>query len=554
VPDDVQTREASQRDATPLIQDFNRLREHRRHWDDQWQEIADHGLGRRDYTVKREPGRQRNVRIYDTTMADSNGLLAAALHALLTNPSTSWFDLAFQSPQFNEIDESARWLEAVRQVMTNSFRRPESGFTTQMHEFYTDLTGFCTACVFVEDDVGKGPSFSARPMGEIFIDEDFAGNITVTYRKFTLKAWQAVAQFGKKNVPRAQDNVKHERGDVEMDFIHLVRKRDQPLPGNIFAQGMPWESIYVDLDSSKVILEGGYHEMPYLTSRWSKDAGELYGRGPGITSLPSAKMLNAIWRTYIRSAEKQADPPLLVEDDGVMPGSQLRTTPNSQISIRPTGSGQPPVQYLEHRGRYDVADNVIETFTSRIQRAFHNEIIQAFQDPRMTATQVIELARLSQRILSPVLGRMQTEILEPMINRTFGILSRANAFPPPPDFLQGQELRIDYVSPVARAQRASESQAVLDTFTALAAMAEADPGVLDNFNFDEAARTLGDGNGIPLKVIRPRKEVGAIREERQRQQEEQQQLEQALQLAETASKFDQGGGAQAAPAQGQTLQ
>jgi len=537
VPDDRTTggmRAAS--DAVDITKHFDHLRDDRRHWDDQWQEISDHGLGRRDYTVKRERGRQRNVRIYDTTMLDANNLLAAALHSLLTNPSTNWFDLAFESEQFNEIHESAMWLEMVKKGMVNAFRRPESGFTTQMHEFYTDLTGFCTSCLYVEAEPGFGPKFSARPMGEIYIDEDFSGVITITYRKFELKAWQAVAQFGAKNVPNALSKVEGQNGDEDMEYLHCVRKRRQPLPGSIFAKGMKWESVYIDLQTKKVVSEGGYHENPYLTARWSKDAGELYGRGPGITSLPSAKMLNAIWRTYIRSAEKQADPPLLVEHDGVMPQSQLRTTPNSQIVVQPTGSGQPPVQYLEHRGRYDVADNVIQTFTGRIQRAFHNEIIQAFQDPRMTATQVIELARLSQRILSPVLGRMQTEILEPMINRVYGILSRSNGFPAPPEFLKGADLRIDYVSPVARAQQASESQAILDTFTALAAMAEADPGVLDNLNMDEAARVIARGNGIPLKVVRPRAEVAEIREERQEQLEQQQQLEQGMAVAETVAK------------------
>lgn len=537
MPDDVQTRGRSKRDVHAMIDFYEKLREDRRHWDDQWQEISDHSLGRRDYTVRREKGRQRNVRIYDTTTLDSNNLLAAALHALLTNPATDWFDLKFQTEQLNEIDESARWLETVKRGMINAFRRPESGFTTQMHEFYTDLTGFCTSCIYVEDDVGFGPTFSARPMGEIYIDEDFAGNITITYRKFRLKAWQAVAQFGAKNVPQAVKNVDGNAAEKEMDFLHLVRKRDQPLAGSIFSEGLEWESIYIDLQHKEVVLEGGFHEQPYLTARWSKDAGELYGRGPGITSLPSAKMLNAIWRTYIRSAEKQADPPLLVEDDGVMPGSQLRTTPNSQITVRPTGSGQPPVQYLEHRGRYDVADTVVQNFTTKIQRAYHNEIIQAFQDPRMTATQVIELARLSQRILSPVLGRMQTEILEPMINRVFGILSRTSDFPVAPEFIQDEELRIDYVSPVARAQKASEVQAVADSFTLLAAMSEADPGVLDNMNFDEIARMTLEGNGVPLKAIRTRDEVIEIRTQRQEQQEQQQQLEQTLAVADSASKL-----------------
>jgi len=516
---------------------WEKLRDGRTEWENHWQEVADHTLGRRDFNTKRQPGTQRQIKIYDTTARDATNLLAAALHSLLTNPATDWFDLRFQRSQLNEVDEAVLWLDEVEQEMLNSFRRPESAFNTNMHEVYTDLVAFGTSGIFVEDEPGFGARFSSRPLSELFIDEDHSGRITVVYRKFKLLAWQAVKQFGKEAVPRSAKDVEANHVNNEHEFLHLVRRNPQPLPGRIDAKGMPWASIYISLDDKKVVSEGGYFENPYMVSRWNKDSGELYGRGPGIDSLADAKMLNAIWRTYIRNAEKAADPPLLVEDDGVMPGSQLRITPSARITVRPTGSRLDPVRYLEHRGRFDISDLVIETKTQLIRKAYHSEIIQAFQDPRMTATQVIELARLSQRILSPVLGRMQTELLEPMIERVYGILSRSPNFPQAPDFLQGQEIKIEYVSPVARAQKASESQAILDSFQAIAAMATVDPGVVDNVNMDSAARAIFEGNGVPAKIMRPKAEVIEIRRAQAEAQAQQQQLAEGLAVAEGASKL-----------------
>lgn len=519
-----------------LLRDFDALKSKRVHWENQWQEVSDFSLGRRTFTTEREPGRQRNVRLYDTTARDANTLLAAALHSLLTNPATDWFDIKFTLHELNEIDEAALWLETVKGRMQSAFRRQEAAFTTQMHEVYSDLTGFNTTCMYVDDEVGFGPKFSARPLSEIYIDEDSTGRVSVTYRRFTMKHWQAVDQWGKDAV-RAQAAVDNNKGHEEGTYLHLVRKRGAPLPGDIEASGMPWESIYISVDEKKIVSQGGFFENPYMVARWSKDSGEIYGRGPGIDTLPDSKMLNQIWRTYIRNAEKRADPPIMVEDDGIMPGAQVRITPQAVINVRNDNPNGPAVQYLEHRGNFDISDFVIETRTSRIQKAFHSEIIQAFQDPRMTATQVLELAKLSQRILSPVLGRMQTELLDPMVRRVYGIESRTSTFPVAPPEIQGQSLRIEYVSPVARAQKASESQAILDSFAAAAAMAEVRPDALDNIDFDAAIRAIFDGNGVPLSIMRPKRQVISIRRERQEQIEEQEQLEQGLAVADSASKL-----------------
>ena len=520
-----------------LMRQFSDSQDRRRNWENIWQEIADHSLMRRDFTVQREPGRQRGIRVYDTTSRDSNNLLAAALHSLLTNPATRWFDLRYISEELNEIDDATYYLEEVKEIALNAFSRPQSGFTTNIAEVYNDLPGFGTAVMFIQEDVEMGPKFISRPLAETFIDVDHTGRIAIVYRNFKMRAWQAVDFFGEKDLPDKIVKSSMKDSNKEFDFLHVVQRRDLPMPGNLDASGMPWESIYICVDTKEVIREGGFHEMPYMVARWTVDAGEIYGRGPGVDALPEQKMLNAIWRTYIRNAEKAVDPPLLVDDDGILPGSQLRVTPSAQIVVRNDGGNRDPVRYLESRAQFPWASEIIETRSRKIEKAFHSEIIQAFQDPRMTATQVIELARLSQRILSPVLGRMQVELLEPMIERVVGILSRRSDFPVPPDFLAGEELKIEYVSPVARAQKASEAQAILDSFSAAAAVAEADPSVMDNIDLDVAVRKIFEGNGVPVQVLRQREDVLEIRQAQAEAVEAQQQQQAMAQGGDTIAKL-----------------
>ena len=129
----------------------------------------------------------------------------------------------------------------------------------------------------------------------------------------------------------------------------------------------------------------------------------------------------------------------------------------------------------------------------------------------MSATQVLQLVQEMQRLLGPMLGRQQAELLEPMIERVFGILLRAGMLPPLPAALVGVPLRVDHVSPIARAQKAGDAQAVLRTLEAAEAMAVLDPQVTDLIDPDAGLRLIAEANGVPAKALRGVEDVAMLR-------------------------------------------
>lgn len=522
--------------ALRAIAQFNQLKGERHTWEDTWQRIADNMVGRRDFNVIREPGERRMSDIHDITALLSGELLAGALHSLMTNSAAKWFRLGIEDPDLAEHPDVQLWIDQIAEPQIYSaINRPEAGFNPQMHEVYFNLTLFCTAALSIEEEIGRGVVFSSRPLMEVFIAEDPFGRVDTVFRNVKMTARQAVARWDERAPEQAHKLVTKGRPEEKITALQAIRPNTNPKPGRLDFTGMPWSSLFLDPAKKTVIDEGGFWEMPVMVARWSKDAGERYGRGPGITALADAMMLNAMWKTILKGAQKMVDPPILMDNDGVV--TQLRTAPGSVNIQEATSLRENSVRPLLTQGRPDLGIDLVNRKQDNIKSAFHSEVLPLFNSPYMTATQVLELVQQAQRFLSPILGRLQAELLEPMIERIFGIEQRAGRLNPIPEVLADQNIRVEYISPIARAQKASDVAAIVDTFQVAAELEQVVPGTMDNLDADAGIREIAEAKGVPESIVRDAQFVEEMRERQQELLQEQQQQQQLLEGAAAASKL-----------------
>ena len=501
-----------------------------------WQLIADNEVGRRDFNVIRTPGDRRMGDIHDITALLSGELLAGALHSLMTNSASKWFRLGLEDPDLAQHPDVRLWTDQIAEPqMYNAINRPEAGFNPQMHEVYFNLTIFCTAALSIEEEIGRGAVFSSRPLMEVYIAEDPFGRIDTIFRNVRMTARQAISRWGPKAPAKAHELVSKDKPEERVDVLQAIRPNLDLKAGRLDFTGMPWSSLFIDPKGKTVIDEGGFWELPVMVARWSKDAGERYGRGPGITALADAMMLNAMWKTILKGALKMVDPPMLMDNDGVI--SQLNTAPGSVNIQEATSLRENSVRPLLTGGRPDLGIDLVNRKQQNIQSAFHSEVLPLFNSPYMTATQVLELVQQAQRFLSPILGRLQSELLEPMIQRIFGIELRAGRLDPIPPILAGQNIAVEYVSPIARAQKASDVASIIEMFEVAAGMEAIAPGVTDNLDADVAIRKIAEAKGIPVSIVRDANFVAEIRERKQELAAEQQQKQEMLETADAAAKL-----------------
>ena len=153
------------------------------------------------------------------------------------------------------------------------------------------------------------------------------------------------------------------------------------------------------------------------------------------------------------------------------------------------------------------------------------------ETPQMTATEVLERAREKGALLSPTMGRQQSELLGPMIEREVDLLMKQGLLPRMPDALieAKGEFDIEYDSPLSRSQRAEEASGWLRTLEAAIAYANTtqDLAVLDQFNTDVIYSQLAEINAVPPSWLNGPEQVQALRADRAQQQQTQQMIEAA---------------------------
>ena len=519
--------------AVALMRRLDRLAEQRSTWESHWQEIADYMRPRKaDITKKSQtPGAKRSELIFDGTAIHAAELLSASLHGMLTNMSTPWFSLRFTNTDLNQDDMAKEWLEQTEDVLYAAFHR--SNFQEQIHELYDDLILFGTGVMLVEPDMDTTFRFSTRHIAECYLAEDEKGRVNTVYRKFRMFARAAINQFGKENVGDKILKIDDRDPYEQVQIVHVVLPRDERDKGKIDQINKAYASYYIEPEERTVLSESGFDELPYVVPRWLKSSYELgYGRSPSMNSLSDTKVLSKMSEITLRAAQKQVDPPLLVPDDGFM--LPIRTVPGG-LNFYRSGT-RDRIEPLQIGANQPLGLNMEEQRRNAIRQAFYVDQLIMSQGPQMTATEVLQRTEEKMRLLGPVLGRLQAELLQPLITRCWNIMLRNKLLPEAPPELAADNIEIEYVSPLAKAQKQSEVQAVVRMLEMMQPIAQLDPGVLDHLDTDGLARHVIKVLGIPAQVVRGEFEINQIRQQRQQKEQQQAEMQQAQMAAEAAGK------------------
>lgn len=515
-------------DVNKIVARVGQLESERRPHERIWLDCFDHsfpvrGSGFEGDVYDASRVQRKKADLVDDTATDAAQILASSLMGGMTPANARWFQLTVEGVD----DAGTQWLDDSAQIIWQSIH--QANFDAAGLESNLDVVGAGWAVLYVDEADDGGLAFESWPLAQCYVSASKRGGLIDTiYRKYRLGAGQAFELYGDRLSENAQKLAK-ERPDDRIDLLMAIYPRASWLPAAQIARNLPFASCHVELSGKRLLRESGYHEFPCVVPRWRLLPQSHYAVGPMLDALPSARRLNSIARMELAAMDLAVAGMWIAENDGVLNAATVKVGPRKIIVANSVNS----MKELKSGSDFNASFTKSEQLQSQIRKILMADQLQPQDGPAMTATEVHARMALIRQLLGPVFGRLQSEFLQPLIARCFGLAYRAGALGQPPASLSDRELSVEYVSPLARAQRLQDVTAMDQYETVLMQQSSLDAAALDIYDWDMARRERAELMGVPQKLLRKSDDVDDIREQRAQQQQEAQRAAMAQQAQST---------------------
>lgn len=518
---------------------WEQAKQYRRLWEPTWEEITDYIAPRKQrdgFLNDTSVGQRKGSAIYDGSAPKELLLAVDAFQGHMVSDHFRWFTLYHPKQEINEHPIFRKWVQDVEDQMYSEFQA--SNFYEAINEYLYDGMSLGTAHIFAEDVVveEKIRFIPVHPY-ETYIDENWYGKVDTHFRHFQMSARNALDRFGM-YFPELRKMVEDTPYKM-ITFLHHVRPRQFWDSRTIDPKRARFESVYIDLDRGLIAEESGWNLDRYASWRYRKNTNEIYGRSPSYEALRDTKVLNELSKAMLTVAQKHVNPPLFLPEQFAEQG--VNRLPGG-LNFYNAASG--PVQPFIDTGRYEIALDREEQKRQALKEHYRTEyfLMLAQIDKTMTATEIIERQNEKVALLSGTIGRFANESLNPIIDIVFDVAFRAGRIPEPPEVVleltQGR-LDVDYIGPLAQAQKRLKAQGSLNAANALLPFAEYSQEVVATIKWPEFSKEIAEAFGMRATSMRTPEEVAEIMTAIQEREEAMAQAERATKMATSPNMVKQ---------------
>lgn len=505
---------------------------------------------------------------YDGTAINAVRVMSASIFGQTWPSASESFEFVPEVAQEHDLfgdDDIFNFLKDVNGVMSTQLGKPSAGFLTAWLEAITDLIVYGTSFIYVQDtkDLKNPVRFMALDAKSIVADCDEAGNINTAFIIHRLTVSSVVAKYGLKNCSREvqtqyRNPSSHQK---QVKVLQAIMPRAERDPFKLGRENMPWASLHIDITNNKhMMLKSGFAEMPLIGMRFYKNPGEILGRSPAMDALSDIKELNKEAEMFSKAGEFALNPVKVVYKEQVM-GSMPVWKSGAWIMAHTSGrmgSDKPPVEALQTVTNPSWAGERIKDLKEQVQNHFLIDRLTDLNNrSRQTMGEAVIRNELREHITGPVLNRVLTEGLQPLLDRTFNILLEAGFFGVvrgsfedyqmqmagiQPKYLSetfiNQRLSgvmgytIRFLCPAARAAHQEEMAGLEQMGVWVAQTIQIRPEIADLFDWDKWGRTKHYLSGASLSILNSQSRVDQIRKAKAEALAQQQQMEQIMQGAE----------------------
>ncbi len=537
------------------------LKRAKQHWYPLYQALAQYVLLRKQYfTSEQTDGPFLFNQVFDSTAIHAAHMTASSiLGQIWPNPFES-FEFMPQISQDEEVFSDAwEMMLNVNDVMPTNLALPRASVMPSILEAVNDAVVFGTgalACIETGDYSlpVRAKAVDAKTMSFAENDE---GEIDTVYLEKLFTVGKLVQRYGYENCSERTRKL-YDCGKFEekVKVLHAIEPRRERNPLKLGNLDSAFASIHIEIDQKQLLQESGYDEMPIIVFRFWKNQGEIQGRSPAMDALPDIRALNKLVEIFEKAGEMGLNPPKMVSSEDVLGAGKIPWYPGAQIAVHNAGrlqNGRAPIEPIITVANPSWAQQRISDLRDNVMQYFMLDLLSDLNNrSRQTLGEANIRNELRMYMAAPPLIRILLELISPFLDRSFNIMLQMGMFGVirgskqdmqmqmlglqpkyiSQDFISKRSsglkgYRINFICPAARLMKLEEAQG-LEKLTGFAGgLAQLQPNVLDNMNFDETLRGYQRLSGASQKTMKSPAEVQRMRQAQSQQAQEVNQLQAA---------------------------
>lgn len=524
------------------------------------------------WLLTRQEGDRQNKHIVDATHILALRSYVAGFLEGNTSATRPWYRTGHSDPEVSAVPENKEWLDKfTRRTLT---ALSNSNFYHSAGQFYYDYGVFNTGAHYIEE-LETGLHFHTLTPGSYYCINNNLGVADILIREFDLTVKALVDAYGvKKNGIYQWDNFPgyirnlYDMGNytTKVAVVQVIKPNEDFDPTKpVAGSNRQWISMTYDngigshfsdhsgitnfqtedKDKTKFLKVSYSKRKPFIVGR--SDSDFEYGeKGPTTDALGLIKSLNKKAIGKDMALELMLTPTF--QGPASLKKSYITTAPRGFIPLDATSAAQGGLKPLQQvNPAIATLNQDVSDLRQQVDKLYFSDfLLYLSQNPKTrTATETNAIVNEQQMVIGPNLQSLNWTYNTPVVEFIMDyVLDTDPYLEAPPVGLQGEFLRIDFISVFAQAQKAADLPSMDRYVQMISNVGQLNPKIWDKINLDKLADLYEDRLYLPAGLNNPQAKVDAMREQAQAMAQHQQMINEAIpNLAGAAQKLGiQAGG------------
>lgn len=437
-------------------------------WDDKgtfgslYDDAYNYALPNRNPFSGQSNGSERQAQLYDNTLQQATIDLASMMQSVFAKPGTKWAMLKpgpliqKGSQQYVQSYEQLRYInDLIFSGIMNS------NFDSAMGEFLLDFLFGTGVMLPMDGGDRKHLAFVTIPLNEVALEEGPFSDIAGVYRNFTKSCGSIKAMWPDMKKPTNWDSYSKLNPDKKIKLLEATYFDYEEDMYKYDVLMLNYEGHHTTT-AGTFIVRRSYKIQPFIVTRWIKASGEVWGRGPILFNLPTAKTANKSKEIELRSASINAAGVYTVRNNGVLNPSNIKVEPGAFIPVMSNGGTMgPDIKSLEFGGNYQFTQLVQRDLQQSIRDGMYSRGLPEYGTVRSATEWIMRAQDLQEKIGAPA-GRLDQEFLKPLFRKILDIYNKKGLIDFDINLIDQGIVSVEIVGPLGKAQAMDDIEAIMN--------------------------------------------------------------------------------------------